>query len=323
MVRVPFIVGGQSVSLITDHFGGIGNRIIPMGCILSLAAELNYRPIVFWPASKVVGGATFGDLFESTNLPFELREGYEAQIMSVALFESHRPLARARKKGLSLLRRLVSLQYDKIITHMGMGKNIGFSEIRDLAVTDLRLFRKIGFSVYELIRYGYDISWLKPTPQIASRITELKQQFAPNTVGVHLRGTDLRILPVNKIIARMRAEIDLDSDVKFFLASDGDKRGEAIITLFKDRLIESQKSTGRVPILVSRGPAATKQILEGTERGTILGQQDAVVDMFGLAATSRIIGAGYSSFGRLAALIGNKPLLGTKSIGLHQSITHL
>ena len=311
MARIPFIVGGQSVSCITDSFGGIGNRIIPMGCILSLATELNYSPIVFWPASKAVGGATFGDLFESTNLPFELKGGYEAQIMSDALFKFHRAPASARKK-LNLLRRLVSLQYDKIITHMG--DNMRASEIRDLAVTDLRSFRKIGIPVYELIRYEYDLSWLKPIPQIVARIAELKQQFAPNTVGVHLRGTDIRTLPVDEIIARMRAEIDLDPDVKFFLASDGDKRGEAIIALFKDRLIESQKSTERVPIQVRPRPHATKIIIEGTERGTLHGQYDAVVDLFGLAATSRIIGTGNSTFGNLAALIGNKPLLKTKVI---------
>ena len=288
-----------------------------MGCILSLATELNYSPIVFWPASKVVGGATFGDLFESTNLPFELREGCEASIMSIALFDSHRArkfaLSPAKKMSLILLRRLISLQYDKIINHEA-GR-----AIVDQTTTDLLSFRKIGLSVYELLRYRYDISWLKPRPQIASRITELKQQFTPNTVGVHLRGTDfqLRNPPVNKIIARMRAEIDLDPDVKFFFASDGDKRGEAITTLFKDRLIEFKNrfiEPERGTIVTEQtGRAATEQMIENTERGTILGQQDAIVDLFGLAATSRIIGSGYSSFGRLAALIGNKPLLRTKA----------
>ena len=108
MVRVPFTVGGQSVSLVTDFYGGIGNRITPMGCILSLAAELNYRPIVFWIANEVVGGANFGDLFETTNLPFELVGGYEARIMSCALSVYPRARGRTvmlkiRKKSLGLL----------------------------------------------------------------------------------------------------------------------------------------------------------------------------------------------------------------------------
>ena len=73
-----------------------------------------------------------------------------------------------------------------------------------------------------------------------------------------------------------------------FIASDGDKETDAIMTLFKDRLIKFKKSSTR----------KTKQ-----------GQQDAVVDLFGLAATSRIIGFRYSPFAILVALIGNKPLL--------------
>ena len=318
MVRVPFKVAGQSVNLVTDFRGGIGARLIPTGCVLGLAAELNYRPVVFWPATKTVGGAVFGDLFESTNLPFELVGGYEAKIMSFALYQYHRALLRTvGKRSLGLLSRLVSLQYDKGITTVGKPNihNKTFhmmqpSEVRAQAATDLLPFRKIGFYSYNFIRYKYDFSWLKPIPQIASRITELKEQFAPNTVGVHLRGTDVRSdPPINKIIARMRAEIDLDPDVKFFFASDGDRCGEAIITLFKDRLIESPKSARGETIPGGLGHITLRRILKSTTRGTIQGQQDALVDLFGLAATSRIIGAGYSSFVRLATLIGNKPIL--------------
>ena len=316
MVRVPFKVAGQSVNLVSDLRGGIGNRLIAIGCVPRLAAELNYRPIVFWPATKVVGGAVFGDLFESTNLPFELVGGYEAKIMSFALYEYHRArLWTVRKRSLGLLSRLASLQYDKGITTVGKPNihNKTFhmmqpSELRAQAATDLLPFRKIGFYAFHLIRYGYDFSWLKPIPQIASRITELKEQFAPNTVGVHLRGTDVRSdPPINEIIARMRAEIDLDPDVKFFFASDGDRCGEAITTLFKDRLIESPKGARGEKTIP--GGQTLQRILKSTTRGTLQGQHDAVVDLFGLAATSRIIGGRYSSFVRLATLIGNKPTL--------------
>ena len=321
MARIPFTAGKQSVSFITDFQGGIGNRIIPMGCVLRLAAEMNYRPRVLWTASEVVGGATFGDLFETTNLPFELVGGYEARIMSFALCGYPRARRRTvmlkiRRKGLHLLRHLLSLQYDKEMSHLG-NRNIHnkasympTSEIRAQVATDLRSFRKIALYGYEQIRYGYDVSWLKPAPQIASRITELKQQFAPNTVGIHIRGTDLiKNPPINKIITRMRAEIDLDPDVKFFFASDGDRCEEAIITLFKDRLIESPKGTMGGMIPGGQGYAATRRVVRSTTRGTIQGQQDAVVDLFGLAATSRIMGLRRSSFSPLAALIGNKPLL--------------
>ena len=166
-------------------------------------------------------------------------------------------------------------------------------KFKEKAALSLETGRRYVFITHRRFRYGCDLSWLKPIPQINSQIIELKKRFAPDTVGVHIRGTDLlgtlpSNVPVEKMIARMRAEVELNPDVKFFLASDGDKEEEKIISLFEDRLI-------RFP--------------ERAPRGTVAGDQDAVEDLFGLAATSRIIGRGRSTFSALAAIIGNKPLL--------------
>ena len=142
-----------------------------------------------------------------------------------------------------------------------------------------------------ILSYAYDLSWLKPAAHIAPYIVELKKQFAPNTVGVHIRGTDyVHRPPIEGIIEKMHTEVELDPQVKFFFASDGDKRGRKVVDTFGDRLIVYKH---------------TRQ----TERNTIQGQENAVVDLFGLAATSRIIGMRFSTFAVLAAIIGNKPLL--------------
>ena len=261
-----------------------------MGCTLGLASELNYKPVMFWEPDKEVGRANFGDLFESTNLPFELVEGREARIMGASLFGDFTRIAPPKRMALRLLNSIVLPQYGKRIEFSDSKSEI---EFRVRSVTELLELPKIVLSTFFFIRYACDVSWLKPAPQIASCITELKQQFAPDTVGIHFRGTDWRhthgiVPPVDRIIARMHAEVELNPEVKFFLASDGDKQEEAIVTLFKDRLIKFPKSASRK---------------------TVQGQQEGVVDLFGLAATSRIIGFKYSSFATLASLIGNKPLL--------------
>ena len=291
MARVPFIVRDQSLNFVASECG-MGNRIIPIGCVLNLASELNYHPVAFWARDESIGGASFKDLFESSNLPFELVEGHEARVMRAILFGNLRGIPNPMKMGLRLLRSLALLQYNKIIELQSSRSQF---EFRDQGATDLLSFRKIALYTPGFVRYGCDVSWLKPAPQIAQRVTELKQQFAPNTIGIHLRGTDLRlpvwgnrVPPFDRIVARMRTEIELDPEVKFFIASDGDKEGEVIINLFKDRLVEFKKSAARE---------------------TIQGQQDAVVDLFGLAATSRIICWRFSSFSNLAAMIGNNPSL--------------
>ena len=54
--------------------------------MVCVAAGLNYNPIMFWTSDEIIGGANFGYLFESSDLPFKLIEGHEARIMRAILF---------------------------------------------------------------------------------------------------------------------------------------------------------------------------------------------------------------------------------------------
>ena len=283
MGRIPFIFHRQkSVNVLIGRFG-LGNRILAMGCALNLAAELNYRLVVYWRADKEVGKTRFDDLFETTALPFELVEGYEAQVMVSAIYSSSEWFKSPKREIWRFLRSLLLSQYDK---------KIKLHESKGNYDADLSNYRKILLSANDLFRYDCDTTWLKPLPHITAQIVELNEQFAPNTMGVHFRGTDLPYVPpLEKIISRMRAEVELDPGVKFFLASDGDVRGKMMQDLFGDRLI-------------------TNTIQDA--RKTVRGHEGAVVDLFGLASTSRIIGPRYSTFSLLASILGNKPLLRIK-----------
>ena len=296
MRRLPFTLGDRSINFFNPN-AGLGNCLIPLGNVLHLAAELNYRPVVFWIPDRSVGGASFGDLFETANLPFELVEGFEAEMTQLALTGSSFPSRNPFKKIVFWLSRSLVPSQDRKGDILQIRTREAALKFREKAALSLDTGR--GYAVFSdaYFRYGCDLSWLKPAPQLNPRIVELKKRFAPDTVGVHLRGTDhlrgteridKKYPPIEKMITRMRAEVELNPDVKFFFASDGDEREEEIVTLFEDRLI-------RFP--------------ERAPRKTVQGQQDAVEDLFGLAATSRIIGTKRSSFGTLAALVGNKPLL--------------
>ena len=286
MIGLRFIAPERSISYVTAP-NGLGNRIIPMGNVLSLASELGYRPRVFWTAAPKLGGASFGDLFDTTDLPFELVEGCKASILGIPIFRYY---GRRRAAIFKIPRSLIRLQYDKCIEFV-YGQYSRHQALRDSPVTDLLKYSRILTISGSIVSYAYDLSWLKPAAHIAPYIVELKKQFAPNTVGVHIRGTD-RVLrpPIEVIIEKMHTEVELDPQVKFFFASDGDKRGRKIVDTFGDRLIVYKH-------------------MHRTERQSIQGQENAVVDLFGLAATSRIIGMRYSSFVVLAALMGNRPLL--------------
>ena len=62
MTRIPLIVRDQSLNFVVSK-SGMGNRIMPAGCALSLAKELNYRLVMFWPKSPETGWVRFDDLF--------------------------------------------------------------------------------------------------------------------------------------------------------------------------------------------------------------------------------------------------------------------
>ena len=288
MRRLPFTLGDRRIGFFNSN-AGLSNNLIPLGCVLYLAAELNYRPVLFWRPHRALGEVNFGDLFETANLPFELVRGFELEMLNYALAGYQSPSMNPLKRMVFRLfrPRVISLygRWD-ILQIATREANIKFREKAALSLDTGR-----GYAVFtsKYCRYGCDLSWLRPAPQLTPRIVELKKRFTPHMVGVHLRGTDMPgTVPVEKIIARMRVEIELNPDVKFFLASDGDKKEEALVALFENRIIKSP-------------PNAPRMTLEG--------QQGAVVDLFGLAATSRIIGRRSSSFATLASLIGNKPLL--------------
>ena len=281
MGKFPFIVDDQSLNLVTGDQSGLGNRIIPMGCLMGLAEELNYRPAMFWIADPVIGRARFADLFSTSNLPFKLVEGYQASfggtVMLSRSFRQNWP-----KRILSkAIRELFTNRYDvvKISTNREHG------EFRERNAEYLLKYRRIMLSAPSLFRYGCDISWLKPAEPLIPRVTELKKQFTSNTVGIHFRGTDdARGIPATeRMIARVRAEIELDPNVKFFFAWDGGGDGQRITDLFGDRIIKNTITAAR---------------------NSIQGQQNAVVDLFGLASTSRIIGFQFSSFALTAAFAG-------------------
>ena len=50
---------------------------MPLGCALSLAKELNYRLVMVWPNRL----KRTDDLFDTTNLPFEVVGGFEARFI--------------------------------------------------------------------------------------------------------------------------------------------------------------------------------------------------------------------------------------------------
>jgi hypothetical protein len=137
-----------------------------------------------------------------------------------------------------------------------------------------------------------DYALFVPKLDLQTIIDAISKKFTTDTIGVHIRATDHEISkkysPLPVFIKKMEDEIICNSEVRFFLATDEEKYQDHLLKKFgHDRIIFHKKVFGR---------SVTK------------GVKDAVVDLFCLSRTSKILGSYFSSFSQIAGRLGNIPV---------------
>lgn len=148
-----------------------------------------------------------------------------------------------------------------------------------------------GKSVYlTTCHYWYEgeapFSIFKLKQPIAEKIEQMKRECGDNCVGVHIRRTDHRDCisnsPTEAFIREMKKEPE---DTVFFVATDDEAERESLVKLFgKDRIKYNNGAE--------------------LKRGTIQGMEAAVVDLYMLSKTRKILGSDGSSFTDTAGMIG-------------------
>lgn len=152
-----------------------------------------------------------------------------------------------------------------------------------------RLYIASGFSLCDYS--AASIAHLRPVPTLQARINEIVSRFAPHTIGIHIRRTDNTMSQQHSRLqdfhAAVQHEIAQDEQVRFFLCTDD----AAVKAEFRERYGER--------ILTQTSPVTRK---------TLAGMQDAVVDLWCLAHTQKILGSYWSSFTDMAAELRQIPL---------------
>lgn len=135
-------------------------------------------------------------------------------------------------------------------------------------------------------------TWVKPIETLQKRIDEITAQFGNHCVGIHIRRTDnqkaIEQSPLSLFLEVMDRELEQDPDTKFYLATDDSET----------KIFLTKRYSGRVLVLN----------MESSDRVSKKGMQDAVVDLYTLAATDKIYGSYWSSFSAVAADIGKKEI---------------
>lgn len=124
-----------------------------------------------------------------------------------------------------------------------------------------------------------------PIPSIQKRIQEMTRDFSSHTVGVHIRRTDNKPAigksSTQAFITTMDAELAANEDTVFYLATDDREEEECLRDYFGGVILSNED--------------------RDLSRDSISGIQDAMVDLYALASTHKIIGSYFSSFTDIAA----------------------
>lgn len=108
--------------------------------------------------------------------------------------------------------------------------------------------------------------------------------FTAKTIGIHIRRTDnitsITESPTELFIEQIEKELQLSDNANFYLASDSEDDKAILRARFGNKILSSVKVA---------------------DRKSVRGMQDAMVEMFTLAQTTKIIGSAQSSYSETAA----------------------
>lgn len=123
-----------------------------------------------------------------------------------------------------------------------------------------------------------------PRPDIQERINSVCAPFDEHTIGVHIRRTDniqsINNSPIESFYHILAEEVKRNPAVKFYLASDDKSVKKDFLERYPNRIITCDNKT---------------------ERSSLEGMKSAVVDLYCLSMTKKIIGSDYSSYSQIAA----------------------
>lgn len=138
---------------------------------------------------------------------------------------------------------------------------------------------------------------LHPIPELQDRIQARTALFNEYTMGVHIRRTDnsmsIKHSPDDLFVHFMQQEVDAHPQVNFYLATDALEIKKKFIEIFPDRIIMT-------PYPVTRN----------SEEGV----REALVELYALANTAKILGSYWSSYSKVAGEIHGVEVVQAKSV---------
>jgi len=176
------------------------------------------------------------------------------------------------------------LEFDMVIGNDRTKLGLSSQDIDDIRQTQKVLLVTNHEYIDPDVRYD---ELFQLTPELEAHVDTALANVGEQTVGVHIRrgdhGRAIRQSPDEAFRKLMNQEVKDNPHVTFYLASDSPETKRQFQEIFRDRVVANDLTL---------------------DRDSVSGVQDAVIDLYCLANTRKIIGSKVSTFSEMAAKIG-------------------
>lgn len=270
---------------------GLCNRMRSIASAVSLSKHLSRELEVIWLINRSLG-CPFNQLFKP--LP-SIRVIQSKKLTNHLYQDRDYVLAMSKDKCIRLMllsssRLYKNLMYDDVIDSIEMA-DISPADLtskvaksrRPLLITNREFYKDFKPNSYDFFR---------PIDELERQIKERIAGFNEYTIAIHIRRGDHKKSILNSPSSLFETvvsnEIDINSKVNFYVASDSVKDKQYLSDRFGSRIIADFRETSRY---------------------NSQGLQAALIDLYSLSRCCKIYGSYWSSFSRVAADISGIELI--------------
>lgn len=260
---------------------GLCNRMRAIASARALARAAGARLVVFWEVNGDLG-ARYEDLFIPDGSFTVVNVAPGRSLRDTALFLLFSDMKSIRGVPTRWISRLA---FQGRVFHQIRPETFRDEDLVRMVQESRRLLLSSWWSFYG--GPALDFSFFKARPAEQAEIERVSARLGGTTIGVHIRRADnvnaIRYSPTSAFVAAMSDAIRSDPDTRFFLTTDSTETADEIVSVFGDRLVTRERNV---------------------RRDSLAGMKDAVIDLFILSRTARILGSYYSTFSETAADLG-------------------
>lgn len=285
--------------------GGLCNRMRTIDSAVSLADQFGKRLVVFW-GRDIHLNCKYSDLFKPSEHFDTIEEnhwlGSKAFLPYLPGTQPVSPVKkliyRITKFSLNIKTELWFADFESAVSSLSNSINPEkVQTMQDYEIKSLTfispLIKTLNTSGSSFVCTAWRMSLgsryarhFVPIDMLQEKVNSMANQFT-NTIGIHIRRGDhteaKKYSSLQKFVATMANEVKKQSDINFFLATDCKATEQELLKLFPNRLLYHTKSS--------------------YSRNSPQGVQGALVDLYCLSKTRKVLGSYFSSFSQVATEI--------------------